>query len=285
MSKPARRGNLGYGGFGLSAAALCLTFLLIVNVANAQQAQAPPESIREPVLYFYKDPRPERLVGFVQMFASQAPPDRWDPYPPIAGLLAFVFRANPDWIDRLIPAQLDAKTAPTIAAALRLAGNTAKLEGLRPHLEAAGTDRMLAHEFAGLPSRLEDLHISTATHLDLLWGASFASGNARYVQMIIDFLAQTANRSELVALDTAQVALVMAGGPQERMPKLREKYGYEQGRQIILAATALWALQSNARQHEFIGQAARKYVYDRAGTHAAKALGVFLAPRAGERNL
>jgi hypothetical protein len=200
-------------------------------------------------------------------------------------LLAFVFRANPDWIDRLVPAQLDAKTAATIAAALRLSGHATKLESLQSRFKAAGLDPRLLHEFAGLPSRLEDLRISTPTHLDILWGASFASGDARYAQMIIEFFAQTANRSELIALDVAQAALAMAGGPKDRMPKLREKYGDDQARQIIFAAVALWGLQSNARQHAFIGQAAKKYVDDRAGTHASKALGVFLTPRRVEQRL
>jgi hypothetical protein len=285
MGEPTQRSDRGYRWSGM-AAAICLSLILIANFASAQQAPGVSDATRELSTYFYKDPRPERLVGFLQAYARQVPPERWHAYPPVAGLLTFVFRAHPDWIDRLVPAQLDAQTAATIAAALRLSGHAPKLEGLQPRLRAAGLDPRLVHEFAGLPSRLEDLRISTGTHLDILWGASFASGDARYLRMILDFFAQSANRSELVALDIAQAALVMAGGPKDRMPtNLREKYGAEQGRQIIIAAAALWAMQSNARQHAFIEQELKKYIEDRTGTYAAKALAVFLAPRRGEQKL
>jgi hypothetical protein len=267
------------------AVAVWLSISLTEDV-HSQPVPTPPDQIQELSTFFYKNPRPERLVGFLEAYARRAPPEKWDPYPPVAGLLAFVFKAHPDWIDRLLPAQLDPKTAPTIAAALRLSGNTKKLEDLGSRLHSAGFDRRLAHEFGGLPLRLEELQITTPTHLDIMWGASFASGDARYVRMIIDFFAQSANRSESIALDIVEVALVMAGGPNDRMPKLREKYGDAQGRQIVFAATALWALQSNARQHAFVEQAAKKYVEDRAGTFAAKALGVFLAaPRKRARPL
>ena len=68
-------------------------------------------------------------------------------------------------------------------------------------------DDTLRAEFAILPARLEDLEIATPTHLDILWGASFASGDGRYARMIIDFFAETANRSEEIAIDVAKVAM------------------------------------------------------------------------------
>jgi hypothetical protein len=118
------------------------------------------------------------------------------------------------------------------------------------------------------------LQIASGTHLDLLWGASFASGDGRHVRRIIDFYASTADQSELIAQDTARVVIAMAGGPQEPLQGLRAKYGEDFARQIIYAAVALWAVQSNARQHAFVDQTLTQYIKERRGTPAATALSV-----------
>jgi len=74
---------------------------------------------------------------------------------------------------------------------------------------------MLRAELADLPLQLEGLHVDTPTHLDVLWGASFASGDERYVRIIADLLAMTANRSEFMAIDVAKVVLAISGGPRD----------------------------------------------------------------------
>jgi hypothetical protein len=41
---------------------------------------------------------------------------------------------------------------------------------------------------------------------------------------------------------------------------------------MVYAASALWAIQSNARQHPFVKQTVTKYIGDHPGTPATKAL-------------
>ena len=41
---------------------------------------------------------------------------------------------------------------------------------------------------------------------------------------------------------------------------------------MIFSASALWALQSNARQHAFVSQIVTEYVADHPGTPTVKAL-------------
>src|SRR3979411_1715275 len=57
-------------------------------------------------------------------------------------------------------------------------------------MDEAGSDATLRAELANLPLRLEDMRIAAPTHLDILWGASFASGDERYARMIADFFAR-----------------------------------------------------------------------------------------------
>jgi hypothetical protein len=267
LLKPAKLVSAGLavliaGGFVLFAA----------GAAQAQQAQKPsPQD--ELFMFFYKDPRPERLVGFLEQYDS-AQAQKWDAYPPVAGFFTFIFRAHPTRIEQLVPARLNPQSATTVAAALRMSGNQAVTAKLQPKLEQAGKDEKLTAEFANLPVRLEDLSIRSSTHLDILWGAAYASGDARFVRTILDFFAQVANSSEPVAIDIAKVALGMAGGPKEIFGELRGRYG-SNAVLIIVAAAAVWAAQSNAAQHPFVDRALAAYINEHPGTHATKVISAF----------
>jgi len=251
---------------------LCVgSWLLMANVVAAQN-RLPSNSAEEVFTFFYKDPRPERLVGHFDEFRKLPASRNWQAYPPIVGFFALVFRTHEDWIDRLIPTQPDAKIVEALAAALQIAGNPQKSMDLRSKFQDVGSDEILRAQLADLPTRVEELRIASPTHLDVLWGASFASGDARHVRKIIDFYASTADQSEQVAMDTARVVIAMGGGPQEPLQGLRAKYGEDSARQIIYAAIALWAVLSNARQHSFVDQAVTNFINERRGTPAATGL-------------
>ena len=239
-------------------------------LATAQQAR-PPDPNEELFTFFYKNARPEKLVGFIEKYDATAN-GKWEAYPPFAGFFAIVFRTHPAQIERIVPARLTAQSATAIAAALRLAGNQAAIEKLQPRFEQAGSDEKLKAQFVGLPNRLEEISIRAPTHLDILWGAAFASGDRRFVRMIIDYFAQTANRSEAVAIDVAKVAIAIAGGPNKIYGELRSKYANDAGVQIIFAATALWAIRSNSERHAFVEQDVTAYIREHPGTPATKAI-------------
>jgi len=252
---------------------LAIVFSFKAIAANAQPAQT--ANAQDDVLrFFYKDPRPERLIGFLEQYEARAP--NWNAYPWIAGAFAVIFRRHPDQIERLIPVRFNATTAETVVAALQLSGNRSRVTKLLPKLREAGRDTQLAAEFSALPERLEDLQIKTATHLDILWGAAFASGDPRYVEMILTFFAQIANRSEPIAIDVARVTMSMIGGP--KVTDLRSKYDNSTGTQIVFAAAALWALQSNAKQDVFVEQVLLTYTRDHPGVPATKAI-LALSPK------
>jgi len=253
----------------------CLLAAQLTASAHAQQKQADPDA--QLLTYFYKDPRPERLVGFAERYQLRSNADKWSAYPPLVGFFAAVCTRYPIEFEGLVSLDLKPKMATAIAAAVRLCNNEAIATKLLPALQRNGADKDLIAAFAAVPAKLDDVRITTPTHLDILWGASFASGDARYVATIVDYLEQTTNRSESTALDVAQTVLAMAGGPKEILGQLREKYGADGARQIIYSASALWALQSNAKQHEFVKQCVMRYDADHPGTPATIALSVFLA--------
>jgi hypothetical protein len=252
-------------------------FVLVVTPASTQPAAAPQPSAEERLMmHFYTDPQPMRLVGFLERYEKKA--QGWQPFPPVAGFLAIVFRQQPDWIGKLIPDQPDSRTAVAIAAALRLSGEPAIEPSLQSRLANAGADPSLRAELANLPLRLEELHVVTPTHLDVLRVASFASGDERYARMVADFLAETANRSELIAIDGAKTELAMAGGPREILSQLKDKYGEQGARQILFASAAAWGLISNAQQQPFIDTFLTKHIAANSGSGTAKILSA-LRPR------
>lgn len=144
------------------AALLGRALLFILAVTSAANAQQPSQPTKLDILlaFFYKDPQPERLVGIFASLQSQS--SQWGAYPPVAGLFAGLFKLHPDWIERLTPGSPDPKAASTLVAALRLSGQSAKADLLRAKFANGGLDQRLEAEFARLPSRIEDLQISTA---------------------------------------------------------------------------------------------------------------------------
>lgn len=251
---------------------IAVTF--ICALLNQPPASGQSEKTRgqgDRIIYFYQDPRPERLLGLIEKWQSDSA-GQWIVYPPLVGFLAVVFKKHPDWIERLIPARLIPCSATAIAGALRLAGDPAVPAEVRSRIAQAGSDPMLKEQLAGLPVDLSDLKITLPTHLDILWGASFASGDDRYVLKIIDFYAKIANQSNELAGDITKIALKYPNAPTETKSSLRRKYGDRGFYQLAFAATALWGMTSNARQHTFIRRSLVIYTGDHMGTPAANAI-------------
>lgn len=254
-----------------------LALLLTIGASHAEPISQTPDqtSDNELFLYYYRDPRPERLVGYLERYARNTD---WIAFPPVVGLFAVVFREHPDWTDRLMPSHFDARSADTVDAALQLSGNSALKQALRSRINQAGHDARLQNELANLPSQIIDIRVARPTHLDILWGAFFASGDERYVQRIIDVLAQTANRSEPIAMDVARTTVAMSGGPRDILGQLKGKYGDVLGFEIILAATAGWALGANGQRHDKVANTITAYISEHPGTNTTKVLSV-LRPR------
>src|SRR5437870_1995220 len=94
---------------------LVLLVLLAPGSAATQQNRAPGGPHEDLLISFYNDPRPDRLIGYLTTFGTTF--RNWDAYPALVGFLAVVFRTQPDWIDRLLPAECDSNVSQAIASA------------------------------------------------------------------------------------------------------------------------------------------------------------------------
>jgi len=244
-----------------------LTFATVLAMALAGRVVAQDS---DPFTRYYANPKPDRLLGFLDRFQQGKD---WNAFPPAAGFFAVIFRRHPEWSDRLIPAQPSGRTAETIAVAFKLAGRADIPAPVRSRLAAAGSDAKLQAEYANLPPALEAIAVATPTHLDILWGASFASGDGRYTAMITDFFARTADRSEAMAQDVCGLAIAIRRQDQTAVSEVASRHpDAAVRRELLFAATAGWGLASNADQHPFVRAALTKWVADHPGSRAGKCL-------------
>lgn len=167
--------------------------------------------------------------------------------------------------------------ADALRAGAQLSGSQVVAKNLQTRLGRVPSDPVLSVEFAGLPARVEDLRVSTPTHLDILWGAAFASGDARFVRKILDYMASVTNESEAVYRDVmgAAIRLFDEAAKFKFWQELRAKHGEPGSRRIIAAAVGLWALKVNAQQHSFVQQAISAYTANHLGSNAERALRVY----------
>ncbi|MBS0538188.1 MAG: hypothetical protein JSR47_05505 [Proteobacteria bacterium] len=231
-----------------------MTLLLAAMAPAAAQKKS-----TSPLTYFYLDPKPEKLVGFLDSYAKN--PTDWMAYPPMVGFYAIVFRQFPDWVDRLSPSVFDSKTAVTVAVAYKLSALSPMPAPLHDRLFSTQPDPRLQAEFPHLPARVEDVAIRTPTDLDVMWGAFSASGDERYVRKILAFLAATIDPAPELGIDVTRltVALSNPDAGKKIFPELRAKYDDTRLHQLANASTAQWALVSNAVQHAKIRQIVDAY--------------------------
>jgi len=256
------------------AGALALGLALATpSLAQRTDPTQPFPKASPPITRFQDDPRVARLEGYLQALADR--PVEWGDYPVLVGFFAATFQRHRDWIDKLLPTRFDAKTADLVSAALRLAGQTPS-STLAARLSAAGHDAKLSAELAELPTRLEDLRVASPTHLDILWGAFFATGDPRYVRPILDFFAGVANQSDAVAIDITRLTVAMSSGAKDDLQQIKSRHDQPTLVRMIYASTAELALIANARNFPVVKRTLTDYVAANRDKPAAKSLAAFL---------
>jgi len=202
--------------------------------AHAQDANATSEA---DITYFYRNPSVERVARIVSYLNTSALLDKPSAEPATIGFLAAAFDRYPKNIDAMIPQGLSARTQGVIALSLRLAGQETTATG--------------PNEF------------------DMLWGASFATGDPRYASRILARFAAIAN-VDGNAEDMLTIARSFGAGAD--LHWVTDKHGADQARELIIGSSALWALQSNAEQHDFVRALVNDYIRAHPAEPAAKAL-------------
>jgi hypothetical protein len=167
--------------------------------------------------YYYLAPSPDRFVHEFRETARLLDFQVDANLPALSAFYGMVIRANPEstdaWVEAL--ADLPASYRPVLYHSLRLAATKQATDALRQLADKAKGDQQRAiFRILSLPEQdLAVMPIKKGAHLDMLWGAFFATGDQRYVERVIQSL------------------------------------GGKTGDSLVLAGAARWSLKSNAWQH------------------------------------
>jgi tetratricopeptide (TPR) repeat protein len=247
--------------------ALLITLTLVCPYWGLSAWGEEPASVSEADLtYFYKAPDPARVARLITHFDALRDAEKASVRPPLMGFLAAAFQRYPADIDKMIPETVSPQMLGLIAVSLRLAGQQARAESLIERLKSWNA---VTPDLTTIPTSLEAVEAVGPKEFDLLWGASFATGDPRYCSKILGRFAATANTADN-ASDLVHLVRNLESGSDQQW--IVGKRGKDQARELMTVSTALWALNSNAQQHPFVQAMVNEYVTAHPTEPAAKAL-------------
>jgi hypothetical protein len=249
----------------IAAAASIVLFNAVISPLRAEPAPAATVSDAD-MTYFYKNPSPARLAQLIAYFNTLAQSGKPFAQPPMIGFLAAAFQKNPGDVDSLISADLSLPMLEIVGYSLQLAGQDAKARSIADRLTSRGA---APPDFTHAPSSLDAMLATGPTEFDMLWGASFATADPRYCSKILARFAGVAN-VDGNADDI--LAIAKAAGTGADMHWVVDKRGAAKARELINIASALWALNSNSQQHEFVRKVLGDYVQAHPTEPASKTL-------------
>lgn len=184
------------------------------------------------------------------------------------GFLAGVFTKYPDQIGVAMKAPLNRTAQTMVIQALRLAGKTseAKRASQGWNWPPEQTERITPV----LP--LHSIKPKAAEGFDTFWGASFATGDPAYVRPIYNFYAAAVSQPDIDLKDVVAVVIARHRRDNQTIADLGKKHSREIFLRIVVASSALWSLESNARQHKFVAAALDSYVKEQPSSPAVRGL-------------
>jgi hypothetical protein len=186
----------------------------------------------------------------------------------VIGFLAGVFAGHPDQIEKVAAGSYQPLTQVPLIRSMFLAGKA---------LEARRTAERWgwgADKVAEMPAitPLHQMKVERPEAFDVLWAASFAAGDARYLRPVYDYYVDVVGQDGVDAADIATIALARHADNREAVRALAPKYPRETFIRVVYASSALWSLESNSRQHKFVATALDGYATEQPDGKAAKAL-------------
>jgi hypothetical protein len=184
------------------------------------------------------------------------------------GFLAGIFAKSSREVDLVTAANLGRSAQVVVIQGLRLADRhpdavaAAKRWGWPPEQMAPIT-----------PVRpLRSLIPEQASSFDVLWAASFATGDSAYVRPIYDFYDATASTPGIDVRDIVAIVILRSRRDKGALDAIKKKYALETFVRIIHASSALWSLESNSRQHKFVAVALNRFTQEKPTSPAAEGL-------------
>lgn len=241
--------------------------MLVAVPSSAQRSPISDQEIGDRLTNFYRNPELATIPGLIGAVGQSPAMMRPDRVGIIAGFFGGLFAKHPKHIDQFLANEPTPPMKRFLLIALSLAGNSQKYVeyGKRWGIDTSNGIKGWA---------FSDLKVRGPNDFDMLWSASFASGDPRYVRQIWSFYAAYANRPETDLGDLDLAARFREPGNQGAMKALADKYGRERFVELVIAGTALWSMRSNAQQHAFVRNEIVALIGRQKNSNAAKAFAI-----------
>jgi hypothetical protein len=202
--------------------------------------------------YFYKNPDIDGIPGLLRDLGNSEVRKGRSVWPPSIGFFAALFERNPEQVDAWVAGEFPFQLQWVIGSGLSLAGMRGKaLEFAKRHDWPKQQMDLLRRQ----PTSLMTMPVASASDLDILWGASFVTGEAKFPGRMIDMVASALGEKGISVAHLLRIARGPGNPPKN--PEWLEKYSRKQAIVLLVSGAALWALGSNAKQHEFVAEAVR----------------------------
>lgn len=236
------------------AIAVCVAF----GATFPALAEADEEELEKRITYFYKNPDLDALPDLVSklygagMMSGKAAA-------PMMGFLAPLFERHPDRIDAIIGGPYPRDAQRVFAYALIFVGMNQKAAA---YMQEKGWPKDTVEGFAGAHRSLIESPIIRAAELDVLWGASFSSGDKRYPSRIIDVVAKSlaSGKFDVEDMDYVGNPRNLHQSDSAELARITGRYEEEDLDELMMNGSALWSLGSNAKRHPFVMEAVQERI-------------------------
>jgi len=212
--------------------------------------------LRNRVVYFYQNPDLDGVPNTLRILEENnlLEEGAGDVHAPTIGFLAALFERHPERVDAWIAVPYSLDVQRLIGYGLVQAGME---EESAVFLRRNGWPDEVIDIIRQAPPSILGMPIEVAPQLDMVWGASFATGDRRYPEKIIDFLAETLASGKFGVEDIAYVGRPenVSGRNNPELVRILGRHGTRGAYELVLNGTALWGLGSNAKQHGFVMEA------------------------------
>ena len=203
------------------------------STSSSAETKRNPSDIDTWIAHYYLDPDPDRVGWFLQELEAQGFLRHENAAGPMIGFLSQVFVRNPERLSEWFPP--DDRIFPDGRAIFYRAlwqTDLAEAKAILDDVQERGPHE-LAQQLIEMrqtaPLAISEWPVRSPGDLDVLWGAFFATGDARYIEAIISKVQRNAS-------------------------------GYEE---TLIQRAAVWSLGSNAQQHELVYRTCKEHVDDR----------------------
>lgn len=262
-------------GFAFALLSPVATDDALAQAPSSTQPTIDRSALNQRVSYFYRDGRIENVPDILSNWQIAH-----GPVAPLLGFIIGVAAKYPDRIDQMFPPTLDNGSQRLAVVGVRVGISTERA-------------KKLAHSY-GWPEKdvvrigdgatIDKLAIRIPADQDMFWGASFATGDPRYPQRILEHYASIANRDDIDIKQVMALIRSIPGYSPGILKTVKEKEGDQKVRDLLMAASGLWSLESNAAQHEFVRKVVNAYVTANPNTPAAGGLRQIAAAAQAERS-